>query len=353
MPDPQIHTNETVPSTTPDNTRITIYQYDKTYLDKKVIDDLSLLAVLPQEPMITWLDVMAPCTPALLSKIFSALHIPTSDVLLSLSMTDGPHFTYSLDQIFQFNRIVCYDATFSQCQASFFLGKNFLLSFHTEPIETWTEIAAQLNNSESILRAASADYLLYTQLLCLTNTHLKKLHQLGSEVDNIEAFLIINPQNFSMDTFFALRKAFVIFRRTLWLHRDLYMQAAELGPQLPKQLASGLNHLSAKISDLLDLCDNYIDHCHALLDIYYSSLSTQTNRVMKTLTVFSVIFLPLSFLAGLWGMNFHNPKSPWAMPELSFYYGYPLALLLMLTIGGGLLTIFIKIGWLKFGKKRT
>jgi magnesium transporter len=97
---------------------------------------------------------------------------------------------------------------------------------------------------------------------------------------------------------------------------------------------------------IIDLLESYRDVLASLLDLYYSSLSTRMNDTIRVLTVIATIFIPLTFLAGVYGMNFKHPSSPWAMPELHWYYGYPLILGLMLTVATGMLIFFRRKGWL-------
>jgi magnesium transporter len=96
----------------------------------------------------------------------------------------------------------------------------------------------------------------------------------------------------------------------------------------------------------MDLVETYRDMVSGLLDIYLSSVSYRLNEIMRVLTMIATIFIPLTFIVGVYGMNFANPDSPWAMPELRWYYGYPLVWLLMVTLLVGMLLFFKRKKWL-------
>jgi magnesium transporter len=96
----------------------------------------------------------------------------------------------------------------------------------------------------------------------------------------------------------------------------------------------------------MDLVETYRDMVSGLLDIYLSSVSYRLNEIMRVLTMIATVFIPLTFIVGLYGMNFINPESPWAMPELRWYYGYPLVWLLMIIMVGGMLVFFRRKKWL-------
>jgi magnesium transporter len=139
----------------------------------------------------------------------------------------------------------------------------------------------------------------------------------------------------------------VLLRRTLWPQREvvnaLLREESEL---LSRETRLYLRDCYDHAVQIMDLLESYRDVLASLLDVYYSGLSMRLNDIIRVLTLIATIFIPLTFIAGVYGMNFANPHSPWAMPELHWYYGYPLILGLMLAVAVGMLFFFRRKRWL-------
>ncbi|MGC1442439.1 MAG: magnesium/cobalt transporter CorA, partial [Burkholderiaceae bacterium] len=144
-----------------------------------------------------------------------------------------------------------------------------------------------------------------------------------------------------------LRRDMLALRRVIWPTRELVNTIIrDETPIVTEATRLYFRDCYDHVIQLMDIVETYREVAAGLLDVYLSSMSTRLNEVMKVLTIIATIFIPLSFITGLFGMNFDRSVSPWNMPELGWQYGYPLALLLMATVAGGLIYFFRRKGWI-------
>ncbi len=232
-------------------------------------------------------------------------------------------------------------------QACFFLGERYLLSFHNGDESIWEPIRKRLRNEPPTrVRSSGADYLLYTLLDSAIDHAFPYLETLATKIESIEESIFRNPDPSAIDALHAIRHKLIFLRRMLWPQRDM------INTLLRDE--EGLIHEHTKVFlrdchdhtvQILELVESYHEVSTSMHDLYLSSLSNRMNEVMKVLTMIATIFIPLSFIVvGLYGMNF-DTRSPWNMPELSAYYGYPILLLLMLGAGVAMVMYFKRKGW--------
>lgn len=337
---------------------INLYAFDENNLVvKNITTDINSIQEYFGKMKVVWVDVAGKLTVDQLDSLFKIFNIdPIEAGHLEQPSALKSNLAYYPAGILKLGHMLYFGDNFEEQYASFFLGQNFLLTLHFTPCDAITTVVSCLGDHRRAIRYGGPDYTLYYILLNIISGYLQEVRRFGDGIDELEDALVVDPDAFAMSVFFNLRKRLTGIKRKLWLQRDLLSQLNLLDdhPKVQKLITPlslpGYKSCYERTSDVLDLLDSHIDHCRGLLDIYFSSTSNQMNQIMKTLTIFSAIFLPLSFLAGLWGMNFDYNISRWNMPELKFYYGYPMALAIMLTIAIVLLVIFTRIGWLSFGR---
>ena len=156
-----------------------------------------------------------------------------------------------------------------------------------------------------------------------------------------------DPQPSDVTQLHALKRELLVLKRALWPSREmLSSMTREDNDLVPPEVNVFLRDTYDHAVQLIDIVETYREVATGLIDLYLSSVSTKMNEVMKVLTIISTIFIPLGFLAGVWGMNFDPSASPWNMPELGFYYGYPAALGIMSVVVVALLIVFRRKKWL-------
>ena len=205
---------------------------------------------------------------------------------------------------------------------------------------------ARLGRSGGLFRTRGVDYLLYALIDLIIDEGLPLLERVGEEVEMLEEQLIGRPQRERLVRVHQIKRELLLLRRTLWPQREVVSSLLRedlrlITPETRLYFRDCYDHTI----QILDLIETYRDMTASLLDMYLSSVSNHLNEIMRVLTVISTLFMPLTFIAGVYGMNFHNPASPWAMPELRWYYGYPLVLALMIATAIGMLIFFKRRKW--------
>lgn len=236
---------------------------------------------------------------------------------------------------------------FSVEQISIFLGRNFIISFHAGASDPFELIRNRLRKHNGHARLQKIDYLLYSILDLVIDQGYPILEGLGEEIEAIEeALLTATVERTTLADIHRLRRELLILRRNLWPQREIINNLMH-GDHL---FISEATHLYLRdcydhVIQMLDLLETYREMAASLIDVYLSSSSHRLNEIMRVLTIIATIFIPLTFIVGVYGMNFSHPDSPWAMPELHWYYGYPLVWLLMIGIVVGMAVYFKRKKW--------
>lgn len=231
-------------------------------------------------------------------------------------------------------------------QLSLFLGRNFVISFHPGGKDPFDPVRHRLRDRIGRIRERGADFLFYALVDLAIDDGFPVLEWLGDEIEELEEEMLETPTGENLRRLYELKRTLVLLRRVLWPQRELVSRLLHGdGLQISEETKIYLRDCYDHTIQIMDLIESYRDMATGLLDVYLSSVSYRLNEIMRVLTVIATIFIPLTFVVGLYGMNFRNEESPWAMPELYWYYGYPLVWVLMIAIAGGMLIYFRRRKW--------
>jgi magnesium transporter len=333
------------------------YNHEELFCSDLHGDFSSITDLLKKYPSV-WVRVVGSFDVAAIQPLLTIFNIAKLQLDHLFDHTHETHLTYFSNRLIKLSHVAFYDLEYEKHQSTYFLGERFLLSFHEELDSNIEKVTMNLGHRDFLIRQKGPDFLLYHLLLSSVDSYLRVVRHTGDGISEIEDNLVVYPNSFDMATFIQQRAKLTALKRDIWLQYDILSQLnfiddlSDTDCLIRKDALSGFQHCVARSGEILNLMDSYIDHYSGLIDIYFSSNSNQINQVMKVLTIFSAVFLPLSFLAGLWGMNFDYSISHWNMPELHWVYGYPMALAIMLMIAIGLIIIFSKAGWIGQWKKR-
>jgi magnesium transporter len=232
-------------------------------------------------------------------------------------------------------------------QVSCFLAADFVLSFCDGPGDPFGPVLKRLRQSIGKIRGRGSDYLLYALADAIIDQGFPVLETLGLELEEIEERIVGHSGRETLARIHAVKRELILLRRLLWPQREVLNTLTHQERDLiTDDTLVYLRDCYDHTIQIMDLLETYRDMGVSLLDIHLSSVSNRLNEVMRVLTVIATIFIPLTFIVGVYGMNFGNPDSPWAMPELHWYYGYPLLWLLMIAIALGMLVFFRRRHWL-------
>lgn len=233
-------------------------------------------------------------------------------------------------------------------QVTLFLGQSYVLTFQERPGgDLFESVRRRLRQAHGHLRTSGPDYLAYALLDAAIDGFFPLLENLGERLETLEEAVLEHPTRETMEEIYAVRRTLLALRRVLWPLR----QAVQTFGRNDSGLVSAATRLFLRdcydhVLQVLDVLENYRELVTGLMETYLSSQSHHLNEVMKVLTIISTIFMPLSFIAGLYGMNFKTDVSAWNMPELSWVWGYPFCLVLMTGVAGSLVAFFRRKGWL-------
>jgi magnesium transporter len=231
-------------------------------------------------------------------------------------------------------------------QVSFILGKHYLLTVQEEPQrDCFGPVRDRIRKNKGIIRKQKADYLTYTLLDAIIDGFFPVLENYGERIEELEDEVVTNPTRQTLQKIYQIRRELLALRRSIWPQREainiLIRDSSDLiSPDVRIYLRDCYDHTV----QVIDMVETYRELASGLMDVYLSSVGNKMNEIMKFLTIVSVIFIPLTFIAGVYGMNFNTDK-PGNMPELNLPWAYPICLAAMIAIASGLIYFFWRRGW--------
>jgi magnesium transporter len=233
-------------------------------------------------------------------------------------------------------------------QVSLIVGRNYLLTIQEEPeLDAFEPVRERIRHNKGAIRQQGTDYLAYSLIDAIIDGFFPVLEDYGERLEDLQDEVVSQPTKRTLDKIHRIKRELLLLRRAIWPQRDAINSLIREDSQLVSQpVRIYLRDCYDHTVQVIDMVETYRELASNLMDIYLSSISNRMNEVMQTLTVISTIFIPLTFIAGIYGMNFDRSASPVNMPELGWYYGYPSVLAVMLAIASSLLIYFWRRGWL-------
>lgn len=230
-------------------------------------------------------------------------------------------------------------------QISVFLGKNFVITFQERPGDCFEAVRNRLRQIGKF-RSRGADFLVYSLIDATIDAYFPRLERFSTRLDELDDLMTHRINRKLMGELHEMRRSLIQLRKLTWQHREAVNTLSRIdGDFISADTHIHLRDIQDHIVQLMDVAETDRESCLSLQELYLSEISQRTNDVMKTLTLIATLFMPMSFVAGVYGMNFNTQISPWNMPELNWALGYPFALMLMALLGGSLLTMFWLRGW--------
>jgi magnesium transporter len=232
-------------------------------------------------------------------------------------------------------------------QFNIFFGKGFVVTFQEKGGDVLDPVRDRIQGNKGKIRLMGADYLAYALIDAITDHYFPILEALGERLEHLEQAIVESESHDIMTRIYEVKRDMLTLRRAIWPQRDalnvLLRDDSELVTQETRMF---LRDCFDHTVQIVELIESDREMASSLMDVHLSRLSHRMNEIMKVLTMFSVIFSPMTFFAGIWGMNFHTAGSPWNMPELRWYWGYPFALGVMGTVPLVMLWYFRRKGWI-------
>ncbi|KPJ86498.1 MAG: magnesium transporter [Gemmatimonas sp. SG8_17] len=320
------------------------------------VDVLNVAAIRPymDEYAVTWVNVDGlgdAATIQQLGDLFGVHPLALEDVF---NIRHRPKMEEYEDQIFVTARMALIDEQFEHEQISLFLGTNYVLTFQQFPGDCLEPIRERLRQKRGVFKSCGADYLAYAILDAVIDGYFPVLEEYGERMEALEEEILERPRQKTILTVQATKRGILSLRRSIWPQREfLNSLVRDASPLITDHTRLHLRDAHDHAMRIMDLVDTYREISAGLTDLYMSSVSNRMNDVMKVLTVMATIFIPLTFVAGIYGMNFNSDVSPWNMPELNWYWAYPVFWGVMVVIALVMLLFFRRRGWVGSGSSNS
>lgn len=295
-------------------------------------------------PSIAWIQVNGPPSPETISSLGEKLHLHSLFLEDVMSTGQRSKLDTFQDQIFIIVRLLQYDEVKKNLrdeQASIIFGPNYLISFIEGREEIFNPIKERLRQGNSRMHKQSSDYLAYTLLDTIVDYYFIVLEKVDLQLDSLEEEVVNFPKPTTLHKIQQTKREMIILRKAIWPMRDVINRFIKLeSPLVNSTTQLYLQDIHDHTIQTIDIIESFRDVVSGMLDIYLSNINIRTNDIMKVLTIVSTIFVPLTFISSLYGMNFEH------MPELHTSWGYPAAISLMVATAAAMLLFFRRKKWI-------
>jgi len=324
--------------------RITIIDYDENTLQERQVDRVEDCFRFKATPTVTWINIDGLHDVKIIEDIGTHYDLHPLTLEDILHTRQRPKFDDLESYLFVVLMMLRFDeenqSVLSE-QVSLILGSNFVISFQENIGDVFEQIRDRIRNAKGKIRKMAADYLMYTLLDAVVDNYFGILEKLGEKIESLEEELVGDPSERTLQQIHRLKREMVFLRKSVWPLRELINGLDRSESDLIEE-STGLylRDVYDHTIQVIDTVESFRDMISGMLDIYLSSISNRMNAVMKVLTIIATIFIPLTFVAGIYGMNFEY------MPELKWRFGYAAVWLIMLIVAGLMVLYFKRKKWL-------
>ena len=330
--------------------RVSVIEYEKSWFTAKSITAAGLSLESRRKPAVRWIDVEGLHQVEIIRNLGSRYSIHSLVLEDILQTAQRPKIEDYGDRLFVVLKMLRYDRQkriVESEQVSMILTKNTVLTFQ-EGFEgdVFDAIRLRIRNGGGLIRTLGADYLMYSLMDAIVDQYFIILEELGERIELTEKGIIDNPTTKELQEVQRLKHELLFVRKSIWSLREVVAQLERGDSSLVRrQTIAYLRDLHDHVITTMETLESYRETLSGLVDLAMSSMSNRMSEVMKTLTVIATIFIPLTFIAGVYGMNFDTGISPWSMPELKWQFGYPAILVIMAISAFAMLAYFKRKKW--------
>lgn len=323
---------------------ISLIEYDQNSFTEKKIDKLDEILFSKENEKVSWITIDGVHDIQLMEKIQNYFNIHPLAMEDIVHTTQRPKAEDYQDKLFIVLRMFLYDEEnhdMKNEQVSFILGKNYLLTFLEDPGDVFNPVRERIRKDGTKIRSNGADFLTYSLVDAIVDSYFHILEKLGEEIEELEDRLVVQPTRDDLQAVHHMRRNMILLRKSVWPLREVIAHLQRNEHDVINQSTQiYLRDVYDHIIQIIDTIESYRDMIVGMLDVYLSSTSNKLNEVMKVLTIISTLFIPLTFLAGVYGMNFHY------FPELEMKWMYPWGFwTVSLLISFGMILFFKRKKW--------
>jgi magnesium transporter len=324
--------------------KLSVIKYDGADFEEKTVSNVEEALSFRNKSSVMWLNIDGVHQPEIIEQVGKSfgLHPLVAEDIASTGQR--PKMDDLDDYIFVVLRMLSFNEKENETkteQISIILGSDFVISFQEDEGDVFDHIRERLRSNKGKIRKQGADYLAYTLIDAIVDNYFMILEKLGETIEDIEEMLVTNPTSETLQTIHDLKREMIFLRKSVWPLREVInrLERSE-SPLINRSTCIYLRDVYDHTIQVMDSVETFRDMLSGMLDIYLSSVSNRMNEVMKVLTVIATIFIPLTFVAGIYGMNFTY------MPELEQTWSYPAVLVLMLGVALLMVVYFRRKKWI-------
>lgn len=327
----------------PEKPLITIFDYNEAESSETEVETAEETFPYRDKGNVSWINVSRLTDAATVEKIGS--HYNIHPLILEDILTQGqrPKMENMEEYLFVILNMLTFDSDNGNIKAeqvSLVLGRCFLISFQEIAGDVFDPLRDRLRTARGRIRKMGPDYLAYSLIDAIVDNYFIIMEKLGEKIDDLETELLENPRPETLHRIHLLKREILFLRKSVWPLREVVngLERSE-SPLIQETTVMYLRDLYDHTIQVIDTVETFRDMLAGILDTYLSSVSNRMNEVMKVLTVISTTFIPLTFIAGIYGMNFD------AMPELHYRWGYHVTWSVMICIALGMVYYFRRRKW--------
>ena len=309
---------------------LTLYRYNEEQIEEFQQESLGQVLAEMRPEMCNWINISALNNTDLIQEVgdhFDLHPLVMEDILNTVL---SPQYEDYEDYLFITLKMMSVDPktqSIEQEHISFILGKNYLISFQERKKDVFEPVRQRLEAYKGRIRKRSIDYLLYALIDVIVDNYYTITEEYGDQLSDLENDLIYNPQESAIEQITHYKRQLVELRKHIYPLREALQSLVSQEVLIDQQTLRFFGDVVSHVDYVINTMEHQRETLTSFMDLYMTNLSNKMNNVMKTLTIIATIFIPLTFVAGIYGMNFDN------MPELHYQWGYPIALGTMLVAG--------------------
>lgn len=324
--------------------KITLIDYDEGQLQEKELKEIEESFPLKDKTSATWINIDGIYQLDIIEKIgkhFGIHPLIQEDIVNTGQRPKAEDFD---DYVYIVLKVLYQDEDKLKVkseQISLIIGKNFLISFQEVEGDVFSSVRDRLRKGKGRLRKMGCDYLTYALMDAIVDNYFIILETIGETIEALEEELLENPTPQTLQTIHDIKREMIFFRKQVWPIREIISGMIKFdSPLINESIAIYFKDIHDHTIQVIDTIESFRDVLSSMVDIYLSTISNKMNEVMKVLTIIATIFIPITFVAGIYGMNFKY------MPELEWPWGYGVAWLIMVAIAISMICYFKRKLWL-------
>lgn len=327
-----------------EKSRIDVINYDDTRVNDLRDVSVDQCRDLAKAPGITWINVNGIHDTGLietLGKCFDLHPLTLEDIVNTSQRLKIEEFS---NYVFIVMKMMAFNKALNKVEiehVSLILGKNYVISFQEEEGEVFHTVRDRIRSTKGRIRTMKSDYLAYSLMDAVVDRYFVAVEHIGDRIEDIDDRILAEPKPENINEIHQLKRDILSLRKAVWpLREEIGRLEKSESLLIGRETKAFWRDLYDHTIQVIDMVETYRDILGGLHDTYLSSISNRTNEIMKVLTIIATIFIPLTFIVGVYGMNFEH------MPELRWHSGYYLIWTVMLAIGIGLLIYFRRRKWI-------